>query len=104
MGLVRLPLDLVLHPERFGSASDVGTLAVLSTCGLLALPVASRLSGLRGHVRLLGDAAAVFVLVAGAGWVMMTPTARFFAPAFLRGLGAPVGRCVQFGQTAPGLS
>src|SRR5438128_4183596 len=48
MGLVRLPLDLVLHPERFGSASDVGALAVLSTCGLLALPVASRLAGLRG--------------------------------------------------------
>jgi len=103
VGLLRLPLDLVLHPERFGSASDVGTLAVLSTCGLLALPVASRLSGLRGHVRLLGDAAAVFVLVAGAGWVMTTPTARFFAPAFLLGLAVLVGLCVQFRKTAQGL-
>jgi len=100
MGLVRLPLDLVLHPERFGSASDVGALAVLSTCGLLALPVASRLAGLRGHARLLGDAAAVFVLVAGAGWVMTTPTARFFAPAFLLGLAVLAGLCVQFRKTA----
>src|SRR2546422_3236477 len=103
MGLVRLPLDLVLHPERFGSASDVGALAVLSTCGLLALPVASRLVGLRGHARLLGDTAAVFVLVAGAGWVMTTPTARFFAPAFLLGLAVLAGLCVQFRKTAQGL-
>lgn len=103
MGLLRLPLDLVLHPERFGSASDVGTLAVLSTCGLLALPVASRLAGLRGHARLLGDAAAVFVLVAGAGWVMTTPTARFFAPAFLLGLAVLPGLCVQFPKTVQGL-
>jgi hypothetical protein len=104
MGLVRLPLDLVLHPERFGSASDVGALAVLSTCGLLALPVASRLAGLRGHARLLGDAAAVFVLVAGAGWVMTTPTARFFAPAFLLGLAVLAGLCVQFRKTAQGFA
>jgi len=103
MGLLRLPLDLVLHPERFGSASDVGALAVLSTCGLLALPVASRLAGLRGHARLLGDAAAGFVLVAGAGWVMTTPTARFFAPAFLLGLAVLAGLCVQFRKTAQGL-
>jgi len=104
LGLVRLPLDLVLHPERFGSASDVGALAVLSTCGLLALPVASRLAGLRGHARLLGDAAAVFVLVAGAGWVMTTPTARFFAPAFLLGLAVLAGLCVQFQKTAQGFA
>ncbi len=103
MGLLRLPLDLVLHPERFGSASDVGTLAVLSTCGLLALPVASRLAGLRGHARLLGDAAAGFVLVAGAGWVMTTPTTRFFAPAFMLGLAVLAGLCVQFRKTAQGL-
>jgi len=104
MGLVRLPLDLVLHPERFGSASDVGALAVLSTCGLLALPVASRLVGLRGHARLLGDAAAVFVLVAGAGWVMTTPTARFFAPAFLLALAVLAGLCVQFRKTVQGFA
>src|SRR5712691_10279585 len=103
MGLLRLPLDLVLHPERFGSASDVGALAVLSTWGLLALPVASRFTGLRGHARLLGDAAAVFVLVAGVGWVMTTPTARFFAPAFLLGLAVLAGFCVQLHKTAQGL-
>ena len=103
MGLLRLPLDLVLHPERFGSASDVGALAVLSTCGLLALPVASRFMGLRGRARQLGDAAAVFVLVAGAGWVMTTPTARFFAPAFLLGLAVLAGLCVQLHKTAQGL-
>ena len=104
MGLVRLPLDLLLHPERFGSASDVGALAVLSTCGLLALPVASRLAGLRGRARLLGDAAAVFVLVAGAGWVMTTPTARFFAPAFLLALAVLAGLCVQFRKTVQGFA
>jgi hypothetical protein len=104
MGLVRLPLDLVLHPERFGSASDVGALAVLSTCGLLALPAASRLAGLRGHARPLGNAAAVFVLVVGAGWVMTTPTARFFAPAFLLGLAVLAGLCVQFRKTAQGFA
>jgi hypothetical protein len=103
MELLGLPFDLVLHPERFGSASDVGALAVLSTCGLLALPVASRLAGLRGHARLLGDAAAVFVLVAGVGWVMTTPTARFFAPAFLLGLAVLAGLCVQFPKTVQGL-
>ncbi|TLY21647.1 MAG: hypothetical protein E6K68_05540 [Nitrospirae bacterium] len=103
MGLLRLPLDLVLHPERFGSASDVGPLAVLSTCGLLALPVATRVAGLRGHTRLLGDAASVFVMVAGAGWVMTTPTARFFAPAFLLGLAVLAGICVQYRKTAQGL-
>ena len=103
MGLLRLPLDLVLHPERFGSASDVGALAVISTCGLLALPVASRFTGLRGRARQLGDAAAVFVSVAGAGWVMTTPTARFFAPAFLLGLAVLVGLCVQLRKTAQGL-
>jgi hypothetical protein len=102
-GLLRLPLDLVLHPERFGSASDVGALAVLSTCGLLALPVVSRLAGRGGRARQLGDAAAVLVLVAGAGWVMTTPTARFFAPAFLLGLAVLAGLCVQFRKTAQGL-
>jgi hypothetical protein len=103
MVLLRLPLDLVLHPERFGSASDVGALAVLATCGLVALPIASRLAGLRGRARQLGDAAAVFVLVAGAGWVMTTPTARFFAPAFLLGLAVLAGLCVQFHKTTQGL-
>src|SRR3989442_529199 len=101
-GVVRLPLDLVLHPERFGSASDVGALAVPPPCALPALPVASRLAGLRGHARLLGDAAAVFVLVAGAGWVMTAPTARVFAPAFLLGLAALACLCVQFHKTAQG--
>ncbi|HZC67516.1 MAG TPA: hypothetical protein VE201_02745 [Nitrospirales bacterium] len=104
MGLLRLPLDLVLHPERFGSASDVGALAVLSACGLLALPVAARVAGLRWSTRQLGDAAAVFVLVAGAGWVMTTPTARFFAPAFLLGLAVLVGLCMQFHKAAQGLA
>src|SRR2546422_2729802 len=40
------------------------------------------------------------LLVAGAGWVMTTPTARFFAPAFLLGLAVLAGLCVQFQKTA----
>src|SRR3989441_2552521 len=93
-GLLSLPLDLVQHPERFGSASEAGVLAVAATCLVLALPVISRVVGLSERGRRLGDAAAIFVALSGAGWVLTSPTTRFFAPAFVVGLaglgGAPL--------------
>jgi len=90
-GLLSLPLDLVQHPERFGSASEAGVLAVAATCLVLALPVISRVVGLSERGRRLGDAAAIFVALSGAGWVLTSPTTRFFAPAFVVGLAGLVG-------------
>src|SRR5439155_361408 len=43
------------------------------------------------RVRRLGDAAAIFVALSGAGWVLTSPTIRFFAPAFVVGLAGLVG-------------
>jgi len=90
-GLLSLPLDMVQHPERFGSASEAGVLAVAATCLVLALPVISRVVGLSERGRRLGDAAAIFVALSGAGWVLTSPTTRFFAPAFVVGLAGLVG-------------
>lgn len=83
LSLLRLPLDLVQHPERFGSAGDQGPLAVIAVCGVLALPVLSRLSGFSEKERRLGDAAAIFVLFTGTAWILSSPTTRFFAPALV---------------------
>ena len=90
-GLLSLPLDMVQRPERFGSASEAGVLAVAATCLVLALPVISRVVGLSERGRRLGDAAAIFVALSGAGWVLTSPTTRFFAPAFVVGLAGLVG-------------
>lgn len=90
-GLLRLPLDLVQHPERFGSASEAGVLAVAATSLVLVLPIISRVVGLGERGRRLGDAAVVFVALSGAGWVLTSPTTRFFAPAFVVGLAGLVG-------------
>src|SRR5437867_6585420 len=90
-GLLSLPLDMVQHPERFGSASEAGVLAVAATCLVLALPVISRVVGLSERGRRLGDAAAIFVALSGAGWVLTSPTTRFFAPAFVVSLAGLVG-------------
>lgn len=86
--LVRLPLDLVLHPERFGSAADVGATAALATCLLLALPLLARIMAVDPRAKRLSDAGALFVLVAGAFWVSTTPTIRFFAPVLVLSLAA----------------
>lgn len=95
--VLRLPLDLVQHPERFGSASDAGVPAIASVCVLLALPVIVRVAGAGGRVRRLGDAAAILVLIAGACWVGTSPTARFFAPVLVIGLMVWVGGALRLG-------
>ena len=85
-GTLRLPWDLVLHPERFGSASDVGVLAIVATGTALLLPVIHRVVRTDPRTQRLGDAAAVFLFVAGFAWAATTTTTRFFAPAWLFGL------------------
>ena len=90
-GILRLPLDLVQHPERFGSASEVGVLAISAVCLVLALPALSRLTHLETRWRRLSDAAASFILVAGIGWVLTSTTARFFAPALIVSLAVLAG-------------
>lgn len=89
--LLRLPLDLVRHPEWFGSASDVGAIPVLATCLLLTLPLVARIKVVAPRIKRMSDASALFVLVAGAFWVSTTPTTRFFAPVLALSLAALVG-------------
>jgi hypothetical protein len=99
MDLMRLPVDLVQHPERFGSASDAGILAMAVPCLVVILPVIARVIGSRAEERRMCDAAAVFVLVAGACWVVSSPTTRFFAPAMVLGLAVLVGVVLRLGRT-----
>ncbi len=95
LDLLRLPLDLVQYPDRFGSASDAGIVAVAATCLLAILPVVARWSRAGAPARRWMDAAAVFVLMASVYWVWTSPTTRFFAPAFVIGLAAFVGACLR---------
>lgn len=82
-GTFQLPLDLLLHPERHGSASEVGVLAILSVGLVLMLPALIRYwSGDRDH-RLLGYAAVTFTLMSGCLWIATSTTTRFFAPTFV---------------------
>ena len=99
--LARLPLDLVLHPERFGSASEAGALAIAALCFVLALPAVTRVARIGARARRLGDAAAIMVLVAGAAWVSTSPTTRFFAPALVIGLAALSGAVLCLGRMGP---
>lgn len=95
--ILRLPGEMLQHPERFGSAGDAGVLAVLSTGLLLAMPILSRLARRDTRHQRWGDAGAVFVLIAGTCWVLTTPTVRFFAPALAVGLAslAAIGLCLR---------
>lgn len=96
VGVLRLPWDLIMHPERFGSASDVGVLAVVAFGAVLLLPVLTRLAHAGPAMQRLGDAAAVFVLLGGLAWAATTTTARFLAPAFLLGLVAILSVTLSF--------
>lgn len=112
-GLLRLPWDLVQHPERFGSGADVGALAVVAAGLLVLLPLLLRLTGAEVRMRRLGDMAALFTAVAAIGWLSTSTVTRFFAPAFVLGLtvlaGAglrlprPAMACVLAGLLAAGL-
>lgn len=98
--LVRLPLDLVQHPERFGSASDVGVTAVIATCLVLTLPAFARALAFGPRGKRLSDGAAVFILVTGLFWVWTSRTTRYFAPSLALGLVVLVGLILHLRATA----
>ncbi len=90
-GLLRLPLDMVLDPDRFASGSHAGALAIGSVCLLLALPVLTRMLTATPDERRRGDALAAFTWIAAASWVGTTTATRYLAPALLLGLGVLTG-------------
>lgn len=104
VGVLRLPVDLVQHPERFGSASDAGVPAVAATCLLVLLPVLAWLWGSGAERRRLSAAGALFVLVTGACWVAVSPTTRFFAPALVLGLAVLAGLALRVGPKSQALA
>ena len=91
VGMLRLPWDLATHPERFGSASDAGPLAIVAVIVILLLPLLTRVFGAEPERRRLGDAAAVFVLISGTAWAVTSTTTRFLAPALILSTIALVG-------------
>jgi hypothetical protein len=95
-GTLRLPWDLVMHSERFGSASDAGFLAVIATGMVLLLPILTRAAHAGPRMTRLGDAASVFVFIAGVAWAATTTTTRFFAPALLLSLVALLSLTLSF--------
>ncbi len=99
VGTLRLPWDLVMHPDRFGSASDAGPLAIIAVVTVLLLPVFSRVFGSDPEKRKLSDAAAVFVLISGAAWAVTTTTTRFLAPALLLSTSALAGMALSLRET-----
>jgi len=103
-GLLRLPWDLVMHPERFGSASDAGLLAVAAILTLLLMPVCTRAWRVDPSLTRFGDAAWVFVFLGGSAWVATTTTTRFLAPALLLGLVTLLGLALSFRGTGLALA
>ena len=81
--LLRLPLDLIQSPERFGSASDVGVFAVVSVGVVLLLPLIARLTTPDKRQHKLSDGAAMFMSVSILAWAATSTTVRFFAPGWL---------------------
>ena len=86
LDLLRLPYDMVMAPERFGSASDCGPLAVGAACLMLSLPLWTLCVNLDQVKRRQCYAAGLFIILTGASWIMTTTTTRFFAPALMVGL------------------
>ena len=84
--LLRLPLDMVTAPERFGSASECGWLAVAAVCLMLTLPLWALCVRFDPLTKRRCYAAGVFVVLAWSAWLLTTTTTRFFAPALMTGL------------------
>ncbi len=89
--LLRLPLDMVMDPDRFASGSHAGALAVGSVCLLLVLPVLTRILATTPDERRRGDALASFAWIAAASWVATTTATRYLSPALLLGLAVLAG-------------
>ncbi|TKB53529.1 MAG: hypothetical protein E8D50_07435 [Nitrospira sp.] len=86
MTILRLPFDMVLAPERFGSASDCGPLAVGAICLVLSLPLWTVFLHLDQARRRQCYAVGLFVFLTAAVWVMTSTTTRFLAPALMLAL------------------
>lgn len=84
--LLRLPYDMVMTPERFGSASDCGPLAVVAVCLMFSLPLWAVFLRLDQIGRRQCYAAGLFGLLTATIWGMTSTTTRFFAPALMLGL------------------
>jgi hypothetical protein len=97
-GLLRLPLDLVQHPERYGSGGDAGIVALTAPLLALALPAVLRLLGVDGRARRVCAIVATFVLVAGVGWVVTSPLPRYFSPAMIVSLAVLASMTTHLGR------
>jgi hypothetical protein len=86
MTLLRLPFDMIMAPERFGSASDCGPLAVIAVCLMFSLPVWTMFLRLDRARRRQCYAAGLFVFLTVALWAMTSTTTRFLAPALMLSL------------------
>jgi len=84
--LLRLPYDMVMAPERFGSASDCGPLAVVAICLALSLPLWMVFLHFDQARRRQCYAAGLFVFLTATIWVLTSTTTRFYAPALMLGL------------------
>ncbi len=103
-GLLRLPADLVQHPERFGSGGEAGLFALVATAGLVVWPLFARMIRTGQRERQRCDLMATFVLVAGLGWLATSTTTRFLAPALLLGLAALAGAVLYLDRFGRGLA
>jgi hypothetical protein len=86
LGLLKLPYDMVMTPERFGSASDCGAVAVGMVCLMLSLPLWTRVLRFHQLRRRQCDAAGLFIGFVTLCWILTSTTTRFFAPALMVGL------------------
>ncbi len=84
--LLRLPYDMVMSPEQFGSASDCGVLAVIAVCLMLSLPLCTIFWTIDPIRRRQCYAAGLFAIVTIASWIMTSTTTRFLAPTLMLGL------------------
>lgn len=85
-GLLKLPYDMVMTAERFGSASDCGALAVGMVCLMVSLPLWARVLHLDQMRRRQCHAAGIFIGFVTFCWILTSTTTRFFAPALMVGL------------------
>lgn len=86
LSLFRLPYDMVMATERFGSASDCGPLAVGILCLMLSFPLWTLFLNLDESKRRQCYAASLFIFLTGLSWIMTSTTTRFLAPALMVGL------------------
>jgi hypothetical protein len=95
---------MIMAPERFGSASDCGPLAVGMICLMLSFPLWKFVLNLDPVRRRQCYAACLFIFFTGLCWIMTSTTTRFFAPALMIGLSTLVALLALVPQPALALS